>query len=407
MPDISRVSDVDRPWHGWLESLPVSDREFESLNEACERIARERVRDALLRARRTRFDLPKILLAAPLAWYYGNELSSRSPILNHRSRTLSHSRILGLDALIVGVLLGLLIALVILSIDAHTARKGPAVPRLPLGGLDWKAHERSSRALGVGLFARGTAALALGIFSTIELSPGTETASRLALGGGALTIAIAAMIDIKFGLSTSTPAALDSITESLIYVTYAVTQIRLTSQEDLRVRWRKRAVADLHHAASIARPAFQQLAASGGYRGKAARKQSRKLADRFTAGLDTHLWPVATEHDATRLRRVEESLCSGMVACVKIDLAHITKHPPPSREATWRAWFRRLAPACLLIAGAFTLPLIPEIASNQQAANSLQITLIISGLLALAVPDRGLASASARITSVVDDALKP
>ncbi len=92
--------------------------------------------------------------------------------------------------------------------------------------------------------------------------------------------------------------------------------------------------------------------------------------------------------------RVIQSMCSGIAALADDDWESFVKHAPPvSGVSRFRSAVQRCFPPLLLLAAAFLIPLIPQVASSPAVSGSVRVTLMVTSALALILPRESSARA--------------
>ncbi|NGO09308.1 hypothetical protein G5C60_17295 [Streptomyces sp. HC44] len=119
----------------------------------------------------------------------------------------------------------------------------------------------------------------------------------------------------------------------------------------------------------------------------ATRKELWNRSHRIASQIRSHKRAIAGSAKADDFSNVSASLCSGVDAISRGDVARLLDSAPEVtaisriRQAT-----RRVLPAILLFVAAFTLPFVPGINENKELINSIRVTMIAAGVLALVLP---------------------
>lgn len=117
------------------------------------------------------------------------------------------------------------------------------------------------------------------------------------------------------------------------------------------------------------------------------RKELWSRTHRIASQIRSHKGAVAGSAKADDFSTVSASLCSGIDAISRGDVASLLESAPEvTAISRIRQAARRLLPAILLFVAAFTLPLLPGISESKDLINSIRVTLIAAGVLALVLP---------------------
>ncbi|WP_405634379.1 hypothetical protein OHB53_09410 [Streptomyces sp. NBC_00056] len=92
--------------------------------------------------------------------------------------------------------------------------------------------------------------------------------------------------------------------------------------------------------------------------------------------------------------RVIESMSAGIIALTDDDWESLMAHAlPVSGVSKLRSAVQRIFPPTVMLAAAFLIPLIPQVASSPAVSGSVRVTLMVTAALALILPRESSARA--------------